>query len=77
MMWLPTKIYESLPVLYVTVGALLLLGALYIGVGHGLMPGYMALGLSCIIGGMFVTYIRHKARSQAELHTARSGRLAT
>jgi len=77
MMWLPTKIYESLPVLYVTIGALLLLGALYIGVDQGLMPGYMALGWSCMIGGLFVTYIRHKARSQAESLPTRSDRAAT
>ena len=77
MMWLPTKIYESLPVLYVTVGALLLLGALYIGVDHELMLGYMTLGSSCMASGMFVTYIRLKARSQAESHLPRSGRIAT
>ena len=77
MIWLPTKIYESLPVLYVTVGALLLLGALYIGVDHGLMLGYVALGLSCILGGMCVTYIRHGARSQAEPHSSLSDRIAT
>lgn len=77
MMWLPTKIYESLPVLYVTVGALLLLGALYIGVGHELMPGYMAVGVACVIGGMFVTYIRHKARSQADSDQTRSDPAAT
>jgi hypothetical protein len=77
MIWLPTKIYESLPVLYVTVGALLLLGALYIGVDHGLMPGYVALGLSCMLGGMCVTYIRRRARSQEELYSTLSDRNAT
>jgi hypothetical protein len=77
MMWIPTKIYESLPVLYVTVGALLLLGALYIGVDHELMPGYMAVGASCMIGGIFVTYIRHKARSKAESNPTRSDQAAT
>ena len=77
MIWIPTKIYESLPVLYVTVGALLLLGALYIGVDHGIMPGYVALGLSCVLGGICVTYIRHRARFQAEPHSSLSDRIAT
>ena len=77
MIWLPTKIYESLPVLYVTVGALLLLGALYIGVDHGLTPGYVALSLSCMLGGMCVAYIRHRVRSQAEPHSTLSDRIAT
>jgi len=66
MMWLPTKVYESLPVLYVTIGALLFLGALYIGVGHGLMPGYVTLGLLCVIVGLYITHIRHQARSLVE-----------
>lgn len=66
MMWLPTKVYESLPALYVAVGALLLLGASYIGVGQGLMPGYMALGSTCLIAGLYVTYLRRRARCSAE-----------
>ena len=57
--------------LYVSIGASLLLGALYIGVDHGLMLGYMALGATSILGGMFVTYIRHRARSEAEPQSAR------
>ena len=73
MMWLPTKMYESLPVLYVTVGASLLLGALYIGFNHELTLAYMALGSSCVSAGMFVRYLRHKARSQAGSHPTRSG----
>jgi hypothetical protein len=65
MMWLPTKLYESLPALYIAVGASLLLGALY----SGLMFGYLALGASSILGGMLITYIRHKARSE-EAHSS-------
>ena len=77
MIWIPTKLYESLPVLYVAVGALLLLGALYIGVNHGLMLGYMALGLSCMLGGICVTYVRQRARSQAESHSTQADLIAT
>lgn len=66
MMWLPTRLYESLPALYLAIGALLLLGAAYIGVGHGLMPGYVALGTTCLLASMYVTYLRHRARSSAE-----------
>lgn len=73
-MWLPTKVYKSLPLLYVTIGALLLLGALYIGVGYGLMPGYVTIGLLCIIAGTYVTYIRWKARSLAAPRSARTDR---
>ena len=65
-MWIPTRIYEGLPMLYLTVGALLILGAVYIGVSYGLMPGYAILGLSCMIAGMLVRSIRRSARSTAE-----------
>jgi hypothetical protein len=63
MMWLPTKVYEALPVFYVMIGALLLIGASYIGVNHGMMPGYIAIGSSCLFAGMYVTYLRRRARS--------------
>jgi len=71
MMWLPSKLYESLPALYVAVGASLLLGAFYIGLDYGLMLGYVALGASSILGGMFITYIRHRARSESDLYSGR------
>jgi len=77
MIWLPTKIYESLPVLYVTVGVLFLIGASYVGFDHGIMQGYVTLGLSCVLGGICVTYIRHRARSQAEPHLSLADRIAT
>jgi len=66
MMWLPTRLYESLPALYLAIGALFLLGASYIGLGHGLMSAYVALGSTCLIAGTYVTYLRRKARSSAE-----------
>ncbi len=65
-MWIPRKIYEALPALYLTVGMLFILGAMYIGVSHGLMPGYAILGLSCMIAGLLVRNIRRNARSAAE-----------
>lgn len=69
MMWLPSKLYESLPVLYMAVGALLLTGSIYIGINHGAMPAYVALGVSSILGGLFLTFVRYRARSHAEPHS--------
>ena len=65
-MWIPAKTYEALPALYLTVGVLIILGAIYIGASHGLMPGYMLLGLSCVIAGVLVRNIRRNARSRAK-----------
>ena len=65
-MWIPTKLYEGLPALYLTVGALNILGAMYIDISYGLMPGYAVLGLACMIAGMLVRNIRRNARSGAK-----------
>lgn len=65
-MWIPTKTYEALPALYLTIGALIVLGAIYIGVSYGLMPGYMLLGVACMAAGVVVWSIRRNARSRAE-----------
>ena len=59
-----------MPLLYVTIGTLLLLGAMYIGVSHGLMPVYVALGSSCVIAGISVTYIRYRSRCHTEADSA-------
>ena len=66
-MWIPGKIYEGLPAIYLTIGSLNILGATYIGLSHGLMPGYAVLGLSCMIAGFLVRSIRRNARSAKEL----------
>jgi hypothetical protein len=65
-MYLPTKIYEALPKIYLAVGALFILGAVYIGIDHGPMVGYSVVGLSCIVAGVLVHKIRRRARSDSE-----------
>jgi len=65
-MWIPTRTYEALPALYLTAGALIVLGAIYIGASHGIMPGYILLGVSCMIAGVAVWNIRRNARSRAK-----------
>jgi len=59
--YLPTRIYEALPAAYVSVGMLFVLGAVYLGVGHGI--GYLAVGLTSIYGGLRIHAIRQRARS--------------
>lgn len=62
--FLPKTIYEALPAAYISVGALFILGAVYIGIGHGPMVGYLAVGLSCILAGVTVNGIRRRERSR-------------
>lgn len=63
-MFLPKPVYESLPAIYIAIGTLLIAGAAYIGVRNGLMLGYLAVGLSCVLAGIFITSKRQKARSE-------------
>ena len=62
-MFLPASLYELLPAIYITAGSLLMFGALYIGIGHGPMVGYFALGLSSLLAGISVSTIRRRARA--------------
>lgn len=59
--YLPSKIYEALPAAYVSVGMLFVLGAVYLGLGHGI--GYLAAGLTSIFGGLRIHGIRQRARA--------------
>ena len=63
-MWLPKPIYEALPVIYMLIGALFLLGAGYLGFSHPAAVAYAGIGIVCILTGMFIRDRRHEARSQ-------------
>jgi len=65
-MWIPTKIYEALPAIYVSAGLLLLLGSVYIGASHGLWLTYTVTGIVCALGGGLISSMRHSARTQAK-----------
>ena len=62
--YLPKRIYEALPVAYISLGILFILGAVYIGISHWPMAGYLTVGLSCIFAGVAVGSIRHRERSK-------------
>lgn len=62
--YLPKALYEALPAAYVSVGLLFVAGAIYLGFGYGFAVGYMAVGLTCILGGLTVSSIRRAERSK-------------
>lgn len=62
--FLPKKIYEALPTAYIFAGTLFILGAVYVGISHVPMVGYLAVGLSCILAGVTVNSIRRRQRSK-------------
>ena len=61
--FLPEKIYEALPTAYVSIGGFFILGSAYIGFSNWTMVGYLAMGLTCVFGGVNVYRIRRKVRS--------------
>jgi hypothetical protein len=65
-MFLPKRIYEALPAVYISAGTLLILGAAYIDISYRPMVGYLAVGLSCIIAGATVNSIRRRERTRSE-----------
>jgi hypothetical protein len=65
-MWIPTKLYETLPIIYVMTGVSIILCALYIGISDGPMLGYLVLGSGCIMAGILVKTIRSNARLEAD-----------
>ena len=75
-MWIPTRTYEALPALYFASGTLIVLGASYIGVSYWLLPGYLLLGVSCMIASVVVWDIRRKARSAAETSSSHTRGMA-
>lgn len=62
-MWIPTKLYEALPAIYVAMGVSITLGAVYIGISDQLMLGYLLLGAACVMAGIFIKSLRSNARS--------------
>ncbi len=63
-MWLPTPLYEALPFLYVSVGSLLIAGVAYVGFDVRSAMFYFSLGVSCILFGLFIYYIRYAHRTK-------------
>jgi hypothetical protein len=61
-MWLPEPIYEGLPYMYLAIGASLLGGAIYIGVGVQGMPFYVGLGFITIVVAAAIYVRRSTAR---------------
>lgn len=63
-MWLPKPIYEALPIIYIAIGVIFMLGAGYLGFSHPASVAYAGIGVVCILTGVFIRELRHEARSQ-------------
>ena len=57
-MWLPTRVYELLPTMYIIVGFTFLAGAAYISPYHELAPLYFVMGAVSILAGIVIRHLR-------------------
>ncbi|MEQ8207554.1 MAG: hypothetical protein RIA65_15380 [Woeseia sp.] len=64
-MWLPSRLYESLPWAYVLIGVLFVGGVYYIDIHNYGTLVYFVLGLVCIGGGIAVARLRTSIRRAA------------
>lgn len=65
-MWLPTPVYERVPDFWILMGLLFFSLGLYIGFDYELIFAYLAVGLGCILRGMWCFITRWSFRSKKE-----------
>lgn len=63
-MWLPSELYERLPLWWILVGLVFMLSALYLGLDYGAAYGYLGLGVGCSVFGLLITIWRAQHRSE-------------
>ena len=66
--WLPERIYEALPYLYVVFGSLFNAGIIYVGLDAPGAAYYLATGTLCTLYGLAVFFRRqmHRRRPQGQ-----------
>ena len=62
-MWLPTPVYNALPVAYAVIGVVFILGVLYAGTDAPLAPLYLGMGIVSILASITVSFWRIKHRN--------------
>jgi hypothetical protein len=67
-MWLPEKLYESLPYLYVVSGSLFNAGTIYLGLDAPGASYYLATGTLCTLYGLAVFFRRQVHRRPTQKH---------
>lgn len=61
-MWIPYRLYEALPRIYLVVGGVLLAGALYFGFERRSVLIYLFVALACIAYGASIMWLRYRYR---------------
>jgi hypothetical protein len=61
-MWIPYRLYEALPKIYVAAGGLVLAGALYAGFVSRSVLVYLLVALACVGYGASITWLRYRYR---------------
>lgn len=71
-MWLPTKLYERLPIGWVLVGVVFIVCATYLGLSDPAAYGYFGVGVGCSVFGFFIGFLRAQYRAGNSSSEARA-----
>lgn len=61
-MWLPYRLYEALPRIYLAVGGVALAAALYVGFNSRSVLLYLLVALGCGVYGASIMWLRYRYR---------------
>ena len=61
-MWIPYRLYEALPKIYIGVGGLVLASALYFGFDSRSLFAYLFVALGCFAYGASIMWQRYRYR---------------
>lgn len=64
-MWLPTKMYERLPYLWLIAGVLFLAAAFYMSFAYKWSIWYLGAGVSCCVWGLVLLAVRSRDAQRA------------
>lgn len=64
-MWLPTPVYERVPLFWLLLGLLFIACGLYLGIGYRLFDVYIGVGSVCVVWSLVTLILRVRNRNKA------------
>ncbi len=65
-MWIPKPIYDHAPLFWFLLGALFLVGGIYLNFSDGLTAAYYVFAAFCFVHSAWTFFTRRRFRRQAE-----------
>ena len=65
-MWIPTPLYERIPLLWLLLGLLFMSSGMYLGFDYELTLLYFGTGVFCVVWGARIVVMRHVYRNKPQ-----------